>query len=108
MSYAVRILPVAAADRESIFRYILDRSPQGALAWETAYENALRKLRENPLLYGLASESNGLEIDLRQLLFSTRSGHTYRIVFRIDSDTVTIYRLRGPGQAPLGSSDISS
>jgi toxin ParE1/3/4 len=103
VSYKVRILPLAQADRRHISRYIEKRSPQGSEKWETAYEMALTRLEENPLIYGLAPESDHFEVELKQLLFGTRSGLTYRLIFRVDANQVTIYRLRGPGQAPLGS-----
>ncbi|QEG35070.1 type II toxin-antitoxin system RelE/ParE family toxin [Bythopirellula goksoeyrii] len=101
MSYTVRILPVAAQERRRIFDYIHDRSPQSAESWEAAYEAALTRLEKDPQIYGLAEESNHFDFALRQLLFRTRSGLTYRLLFRVDEDQVTIYRLRGPGQAPL-------
>jgi len=110
VSYAVRILPAAKADRRAIFRYLDERSPQGAKSWEAAYEQVLTRLENDPLFCGYAPENEYFDIELRQILFSTRSGLTYRIVFRVDSDVdsdvVTIYRLRGPGQLPLSSVDM--
>lgn len=106
MSFQVRILPVAKADRRCIFRYIERRSVQGAENWEAAYERALARLEENPLICGLAPETEHFDFDLRQILFRTQSGLTYRLVFRVDGDQVTIYRLRGPGQAPLETRDL--
>ena len=106
MSFQIRILPVAIEDRRSIFRYIEQRSEQGAKNWEAAYERSLSRLEENPLICGLAPEAEHFEFDLRQIQFRTRRGLTYRIIFRIDGNCVTIYRLRGPGQAPLRSRDL--
>lgn len=105
MSYSVRILPAAKADRRRIFHYIEERSPRGAENWELAYEAALTRLEENPCSCGLAPETDHFDFDLRQTLFRTRSGLAYRLLFRVDGDRITIYRVRGPGQPPLSSDD---
>lgn len=81
-------------------------SPGGAAAWESAYETCLDRLEDNPLQFGLAPESEHFGFELRQFLFSTRSGRTYRGLFRVDGDTITILRLRGPGQAPIDPNDF--
>jgi plasmid stabilization system protein ParE len=106
MSYTVRIMPRAVADRRDIFDYISRRSVQGADAWELAYEAVLDRLEMNPLQFGLAPEDGQFNFELRQCLFRTRRGNTYRGVFRIDEETVTILRLRGPGQAPITPGDL--
>ena len=106
MSFTVKILPVAKADRRRIFRYIESHSPQGAESWDLAYENALYRLQENPHICGMAPESRHLDVDLRQLLFRTRSGHCYRLLFRIDDNQITIYRVRGPGQDYIGFDEL--
>lgn len=106
MNYTVRILPLAKNDWLSIFNYIAERSPQGARSWEAAYEQALTRLEQNPLICGFAPENHHFDFDLRQILFHTRRGKRYRMVFRVDQNVVTIYRIRGPGQAPLASGDL--
>ncbi len=106
MSYSVRLLPVAKADRRRIFYYIEERSLRGAESWELAYEASLVRLEASPYSCGLAPETDHFNFDLRQLLFRTRSGLTYRLLFRVDDDRVTIYRVLGPGQPPLSSEDI--
>ncbi|MCG8449713.1 MAG: type II toxin-antitoxin system RelE/ParE family toxin [Pirellulales bacterium] len=106
MSYSIRILPVAKVDRRRIFRYIESKSPQGAESWDTAYEKALLRLKDNPLLCGIAPESEHLDIDLRQLLFKTRRGHYYRLLFRVDGEQITIYRVRGQGQDYVAPKDL--
>lgn len=106
MSYNVRILPIAKAERREIFNYIAERSPQGTESWEAAYEEALTRLEANPHICPPALEQEKFDCDLRQLLFKTRHGHRYRLIFRVDENVVTIYRLRGPGQPPLTRVDV--
>lgn len=90
-----------------MFDYIEQRSPQGAAAWEEAYEACLARLEANPLQFGLAPEHGHFEFELRQFLFRTRSGKPYRGIFRIDGETVTILRLRGHGQAAVDPEEAS-
>lgn len=106
MSYTVNLLAVAESDLRRIFYYIQERSPQGAERWEQAFEHCLSRLRGNPHVCGLAPENDAFDYDLRQILFGTKGGRRYRAVFRIDDDRVTVYRLRGPGQAPLLVKDL--
>lgn len=101
MTFAVHLLPAAEADLESIYGYIQKRSPQGALRWEASLEKALEQLSKSPLRYRPANENKAFEFELRQILFGTQGDKRYRILFRVNGKRVTIYRLRGPGQAPL-------
>lgn len=101
MSYAVHFLPAAEADLNSIFTYIQKRSSEGVLRWEASLEKALRQLSLSPLRYRLAPENKAFEFELRQILFGTQGSKRYRLLYRVVREQVTIYRLRGPGQAPL-------
>jgi hypothetical protein len=80
---------------------IAGRSPQGAISWTEAYLSAVRKLSVDPLRPALAPESREFEFELRQLLFRTRRGRTYRILYRVDSEGVEVLHVRGPGQRPI-------
>jgi plasmid stabilization system protein ParE len=106
VSYTVRLLALAKGDRRRLFRYIDRRSPQGAAAWEAAYEACLDRLEDNPFQFGLAPEDPHFDIALRQFFFRTKSGKPYRVVFRIDGDVVTILRLRGHGQALIEGDEL--
>ena len=108
MKYRIRVLKRAQFDVDYIVHWMaVEReSPQGAAAWLTAYESALARLEVNPLGYGSAPESEHVEEDLRQFLFKTRRGRTYRGVFVVVEDEVRVLRVRGPGQAPLGPDEL--
>jgi hypothetical protein len=53
--------------------------------------------------------SGGRRFDcpVREVLFGTRKGLTYRIVFTVEDGEVQILRIRGPGQAPVDPSDLT-
>jgi plasmid stabilization system protein ParE len=106
LSCTVNLLAVAESDLRRMFYYIQERSPQGAERWERAFEHCLSRLQDNPYVCGLALENDAFDYELRQILFGTKGGQRYRAVFRIDDDCVTVYRLRGPGQASLSAKDL--
>lgn len=83
------------------------KSPQGAAAWLQAFEDAATKLAHHPESYAFAPEARQLGRDVRQFLFKTRRGCTYRGVYIIVGDEVLILRVRGPGQPPLQVDEIS-
>jgi len=81
MSFTLRILPRAERDAQAIFDYIYPRSPDGAICWWDAFEKAANELPKNPKRYGFAPENNLSEFEVRQFLFKTPHGRTYRAGF---------------------------
>ena len=107
MSFVVRELPRAMDDKERILDWLLDRSRQGAAAWLTAYDDALDRLRSNANAYGPALEDEDCpSANVRQMLFKTRQGRVYRILFLVQDTDVYVLRVRGPGQPPLHADEM--
>jgi plasmid stabilization system protein ParE len=98
MIYELFLLPRAQADVESIVRFLAERSPQGATSWRVRWEQVLEQLRTGPLKCGLAPESSRYDAEIRQLLFKTRRGRTYRALFTVVGRGVYILHVRAPGQ----------
>ena len=107
MSLTVRELPKAKQDKDSIFRWLHQRSPQGALAWLDAYDVLLERLKADAQTFASAPESADCEIDVRQALFRTRRGRVYRALFFIEREEVFVLRVRGPGQAPVFPDELT-
>ena len=107
MKFTVVVLHRAKDDAEGIFHWIGERSQQGAAQWARVYRDALLALRVNPDQHGLAPESDEIGLPIRQKLFKTRRGRTYRLVYTIVGDEVRVLRVRGPGQAPITAEDVS-
>ena len=78
MSFTVRELPKAKHDKQSIFRWLSNRSPAGAAGWLDAYDSLLERLKHDAASFGLAQESPDCDFDVRQALFKTRCGRVYR------------------------------
>ena len=108
MTYHVRPLRRARKDADAIVDWIANerRSPQGAAAWLKAYDKALASLADWPESHGLAPEDEFDERELRQFLFKTRRGRTYRGIFTVSGNEVLILRVRGPGQRILEPDEI--
>lgn len=107
MALELVILPRAERDAQSIFAWISERSPDGAVRWWNAFEEAAVGITGNPARYGLAPEDGLVIPELRQFLFRTRRGRTYRRVFTVVGDEIRIVRVRGPGQPPLEPDELS-
>jgi plasmid stabilization system protein ParE len=108
MTYHLQILPRAEADVEHIYRWIEERSPEGAWNWYSAFEEAARALLINPLGYSMAQENDFVDYELRQFLFKTRHGRIYRGVYVVVDDAVRILRVRGPGQRDLQPDELTN
>ncbi len=106
MSHRVSVHSKAVSDVETIADYIAERSVQGMYSWLDAYQRMQTELSESPFAHGLAPEDAVLQRGLRQILFSTRTGLTYRALFIVDGESITILRVRGPGQEILTSDDL--
>ena len=98
MTYTVRVLTRAQHDVAACYDYIADRSLQGAASWFNRFAETRDRLARDPHQRFLARESQYVDYEIRQVLFKTRKGKPYRILFTIAGSEVLILRVRGPGQ----------
>jgi plasmid stabilization system protein ParE len=106
MNYTVRSSRKADTDIAVIFEWIAKRSPDGASRWLDALEAAIHKLRIQAGECALAPEADEIGIDLRQMMFRTRRGRPYRLLFVIRDDVVSLAAVRGAGQDDVLMNDI--
>lgn len=106
MKYDVIALRRADDDVRHIARWIAERSLQGAESWLDTYQQVLARLAEHADSFPVALEDPGCSIPIKEALFRTRHGHTYRAVFTIVGSEVRILRVRGPGQPPLQEDEL--
>ena len=92
------MLPDAEAEFERQFDYICERSPQGANAWADAFDEAIAELGHTADTHGLAPESSDHPFDVFQLMFKTKSGNPYRLLYEIHGLDVFVVTIRGLGQ----------
>ena len=98
MSFEVRFTSEAEENVREIRNWIAERSPDGALRWLDALKTAKSRLQATADACGLAPEADAFEDELRQILFKTRRGNTYRALFVIRESTVHVVSVRGTGQ----------
>lgn len=106
MTYEVSALRRAQADVRLILDWLAERSPKGARAWLDAFDSMVARLETEADSFGPAAENEGFEFDVRQALFKTPRGRSYRALFFIEGREVFILRVRGPGQAPVEPNDL--
>lgn len=106
MNFRVSISRRAKCDIREIVEWIRVRSSKGALAWLDALESNLSHISSDAPSSTPAAEADDLGLDLRQRLFKTRRGNSYRLVFIIRKDIVHVLAVRGTGQDLLQWADI--
>jgi plasmid stabilization system protein ParE len=107
MSFRVVLLRRARRDVDRIAAWIAERSLPGAASWIAAYEDALRRLQDNPTGYAVVEDFEFPDdLIVRQFLFKTRRGRRYRGIFVIEVDEVRVLRICGPGEPPLTLDEI--
>jgi toxin ParE1/3/4 len=106
MKFEAVALQRADIDIRRITTWIAERSLQGATSWLDAYELLVQPLETDAASCPVAMEDAECSIPLKQALFGTRHGRTYRAVFTIVGDQVRILRVRGPGQPPLSEDEL--
>lgn len=99
----IRIVIAARADRDAqeIFAWLAAHSPAGAASWFDSYLTAVESLRQFPLRGGLAEEGRIYEEPIRQILFRTKAGRNYRLLYSFGDQLVTVLHVRGLGQRLL-------
>jgi plasmid stabilization system protein ParE len=68
------ILPRAERDADSIYEWIRARSPQGARAWWSSFDQATRRLTEQVDIAGQAPENDLFLEHIQQKIFRTDRG----------------------------------
>lgn len=97
----------ARKDVSDIYSWIDARSNGGAIRWLKGMEEAQQQVAMNPLAFGLARESRRLNSEVREKLFSTPQGRSYRLLYSVHKKNVHILRVRGARQRPIGKSDLN-
>jgi plasmid stabilization system protein ParE len=107
VKFAISTLRRAESDIVGIHAWIAERSASGASRWYEAAREAIHSLAHDAEQHGLAREHKRVGIELREKLFKTRHGRPYRLLYIIDGEQVRVLRVRGPGQAPVTSDELS-
>lgn len=96
MSYRVETTRRAESDIEAIYRWIAQSSPEKAMLWYFTVREAVESLADFPARCPRAPESHTFSTEIRHLLIGK-----YRILFRIDDETVYVMHIRHSAQQTL-------
>ncbi|MDR2201409.1 MAG: type II toxin-antitoxin system RelE/ParE family toxin [Clostridiales bacterium] len=88
MRYFLDIPAIVYRDISGIRDYIASDNPSAANRTAEKLFRAVEGLADNPLAYGELKKKFGIETDLR-----ARLQKPYVVLFRIDGDTVKVYRV---------------
>jgi hypothetical protein len=66
----------------------------------------LAHLEESANSCPLAAENEHVDFEVREILFKTRRGSFYRILFTIRENTVFVLHVRGSGQEFVAATEI--
>ncbi len=108
MSVSVTIQSHANLDFAEIVNWLSKSSVDGANRWIDAFDAALTAIAQSPFEHPLAPEDEFIEIGVRQVLFHTKRGRRYRILYTVANDQVRVLRVRGPGQNLLTRDELNS
>jgi len=106
MKFTVITLRAAERDFHGILEYIAARSKVGAEAWARAFDKALVHLEESADSCPMAAENEHVDFEVREMLFKTRRGLIYRILFTIRENTAIVLHIRGSGQDFVAATGI--
>ena len=106
MKFTVIALRAAERDFNGMLEYLAIRSKAGAEAWARAFDKALARLEESANSCPLAAENAYVDFEVREILFKTRRGLIYRVLFTIRENKVFILHVRGPGQDFVAAMEI--
>ena len=101
VKFTINIHRRAEPDIEAVVR----AARGGANRWVTRLMTAIGTLKRLPDRCPLADEAETLVAELRELQFGKRRG-TYRIIFRIEGETVNVLRIRHAARDALQAEDI--
>ena len=91
-------MPRAKAEFQDQLLYLQSRSPQGADTWATEFHSVISDLEDSPERHGLAPENSDHDRELRQVIFRTKKGNPYRLIFTVNEEKVFVLSMRGVGQ----------
>lgn len=96
MSYRIKFSQKARAEAVAAARWIGQYAPEKSSLWYFDLEQRIESLKNSPARCPLAPESRTFKREIRQLIFGK-----YRILFRIDDETVHVMHIRHSSQQML-------
>ena len=96
--HKVLIHPDAEDELDNAYRHIARDAPERATRWRKQLLKRARLLRTFPQRSPKAPEAKTLGADVRHLIVGD-----YRVLFVVESDTVTVLHIRHGARLPVGA-----
>lgn len=107
MTFKVELSDRARRDIEDQYEWIAGRSLQGANRWYKELMSALNRLRTESSTPGsVAPESDDFVDELRETFFRTPHGRTFRLLFTVSGEVVSLLAVRSAGQRNVDHRDV--
>ena len=106
MTYQVVLTARAERDVDGILGWLAQNSSAGAKAWYSRLQEVLEELAITIEQFDFAPENEDHEEAIRHLVFKTRRGKKYRVLFIIRDAQVFVLHIRGPGQDIMSPDDM--
>ena len=102
MTYSIVLLRRADGDFHSIVYWLKKRSFRGAEHWRFALDDCLSEIARDPFRYERVTEEARSAYRIRQVLFHTRHGNTYRIIFLVEQSRSASCEFEHPDNVDCG------
>jgi len=107
MSYDVVYTGRAKRDLQRATEAIARNAPETAQRWFDGFVAILQTLSTDATVYSLAPESDQCSVEVRQILYRTRSRRANRALYTIRDTTVYILAIRRPGEDLLTEEELA-
>jgi plasmid stabilization system protein ParE len=106
MKYKLIITDRAKKDRDREFHWFSENySKEFAARWYVGVSDAVRSIGRDPSIGHKADENDRFAFELYQFLYGTRK-NKHRILYAIESDTVSILHIRHSAQSELTGDEL--
>jgi plasmid stabilization system protein ParE len=106
MNYKLVYTERAKLDLNAAADFIAQNAPETAERWFNGFITALETLRRDADTYGRAPESDLCSVNVRQIIYRTKSRRPKRALYIVRGSTVYILAIRRPGQDLLTDEEL--
>ena len=101
MAFRVKTTAQAKRDLDDILERLLSQGAgETGVRWFQGLHQAVATLADSPRRCALAPENAVFPFEVRHLLYG-RTPHTYRIIFTVEGDTVSVLHIRHGRRQPI-------
>jgi plasmid stabilization system protein ParE len=108
MTYDLVYSERAIRDLQRATDSIARDAPDTAVRWFEGFVATLQTLSKNATVFGLAPENEHCAIEVRQVIYRTKSRRANRALYTLRDDMVYILAIRRPGEDLLTDDELAA